>query len=158
MGLHFEDLGRADALDRGGLTAILFAMTDTRTLEAGCLCGAVRYRIAGPLGKQTHCHCNLCRRASGAPVVTWVTVAPGDFTLTRGILRKYRSTPQGQRGFCAACGSQITFDALNLPDEVDVTAATLDDPEAVHPKKHIWTGSRTNWLIMNDGLPEREAY
>jgi hypothetical protein len=132
-------------------------MSDVRTLEGGCLCGAVRYRIAGPLGEQTHCHCTLCRRASGAPVVTWVTVAPGDFTLTRGRLRKYRSTPQGERGFCAACGSQITFDALNLPGELDVTAATLDDPEAVRPESHIWTSSRIGWLVMNDGLPERAA-
>jgi hypothetical protein len=123
-------------------------MSDVRTLEGGCLCGAVRYRIAGPLGEQTHCHCTLCRRASGAPVVTWVTVAPGDFTLTRGRVRKYRSTPQGERGFC---------DALNLPGELDVTAATLDDPEAVRPESHIWTSSRIGWLVMNDGLPERAA-
>lgn len=132
-------------------------MAETPSLEGGCLCGAVRYRLAGPIRETVHCHCTLCRRASGAPVVTWVTVAPNDFVLTRGRPAKYRSTPHGERGFCAACGSPVTFDALDLPDELDVTAGTLDDPEAVRPERHTWTPSRISWMVMADGLPEREG-
>ena len=31
----------------------------------GCLCGAVRYRVAGPLRDVVACHCAQCRRSSG---------------------------------------------------------------------------------------------
>ena len=31
----------------------------------GCLCGAVRYRVAGPLRDVVACHCGQCRRSSG---------------------------------------------------------------------------------------------
>ena len=40
-------------------------------IEGGCLCGAVRYRAFWPAYGITHCHCQTCRRASGAPFVTW---------------------------------------------------------------------------------------
>lgn len=50
-------------------------------LEGGCLCGAVRYRVTGKPYHVTHCHCSMCRRASGAPLVTWFSVKsdPGPF-------------------------------------------------------------------------------
>ena len=31
----------------------------------GCLCGAVRYEIRGPLRGVIACHCSQCRRTSG---------------------------------------------------------------------------------------------
>ena len=52
--------------------------------EGGCLCGAVRYRVSGSPYHQTHCHCTLCRRASGAPFVTWFSVAREGFLVTQG--------------------------------------------------------------------------
>jgi hypothetical protein len=44
-------------------------------LEGGYLCGAIRYRIAARANDVAHCHCGLCRRSTGAPFVTWLTVA-----------------------------------------------------------------------------------
>jgi hypothetical protein len=39
------------------------------TLEGGCLCGAVRYRLNGEIEESAYCHCRTCQRQSGAPVV-----------------------------------------------------------------------------------------
>ena len=44
-----------------------------RMLEGGCLCGAVRYRISGSPLSSVNCHCESCRRASGAPAVAWIS-------------------------------------------------------------------------------------
>ena len=42
--------------------------------DGGCLCGAVRYRLEGPpLHADYYCHCRMCQRAAGAPVVAWGT-------------------------------------------------------------------------------------
>ena len=43
-------------------------------LAGGCLCGAVRYEIDGAGGGVSHCHCGMCRKASGAAFVTWIGV------------------------------------------------------------------------------------
>ena len=81
--------------------------TDAPVYEGGCLCGAVRYRIDGPVEAGAHCHCVMCRRAAGAPVVTWITAPVDRFNLTRGELKTYRSSEHGERRFCAACGTQV---------------------------------------------------
>jgi hypothetical protein len=39
------------------------------TLEGGCLCGAIRYRVSGKPANTMICHCRTCRRAAGSPVV-----------------------------------------------------------------------------------------
>ena len=38
-------------------------------LEGGCLCGAVRYRISAAPSHTDYCHCRMCQRSTGAPVV-----------------------------------------------------------------------------------------
>jgi len=35
-------------------------------LRGSCLCGGVRYEIAGPLSGALNCHCSMCRKAHGA--------------------------------------------------------------------------------------------
>jgi hypothetical protein len=131
--------------------------TETReTVEGGCLCGAVRYRVPYPFeGVIAHCHCGMCRRAAGAPVVTWLSVRKAAFELTRGACRLYSSSDHGQRGFCPSCGSQITFYSSKLPDEIDVTLGSLDTPERFAPALHIWTDTRLPWLHLDEHLPDR---
>ena len=53
-------------------------------LEGGCLCGSVRYVVNGmPVAEESPClcHCRICQRASGAPVVAWATFPMVDVTL-----------------------------------------------------------------------------
>ena len=52
--------------------------------EGGCLCGAVRYRVDGPLRPVTVCHCGQCRRTHGHAAA--YTAAPkAALTLHRGV-------------------------------------------------------------------------
>jgi len=43
-------------------------------LTGGCLCGDVRYRITAAPVEALYCHCRMCQRAHGAPVIAWLTV------------------------------------------------------------------------------------
>jgi hypothetical protein len=94
--------------------------------------------------------------ASGAVAVTWLTVRKDDLVFTRGGCRTYRSSAHGQRGFCADCGSQITFYSSKEPAVVDVAVGTLDTPERFGPSLHIWTDTRLPWLRLDEHLPDRE--
>ena len=128
-------------------------MSTTVKLEGGCLCGAIRYRVIGEPYHLTHCHCTLCRRASGAPFVTWFSVASADFVLTRGEPAVYRSSSHATRSFCKQCGTQLLFRNDASPQETDVTLCSLDDPEALSPQDHTYGRSRLRWVAVCDGLP-----
>jgi hypothetical protein len=121
-------------------------------LTGGCLCGAVRYEARGAPFHPTVCHCSICRRAAGAPMVAWITVMPADFAFTAGQPSTYRSSAKGQRTHCPICGTQLTF-KLDALDEIDVTVCSLDDPEAVPPHDHTYTSTQLSWVHLDDGLP-----
>lgn len=123
------------------------------TFDGGCLCGAIRYRASGPASHQSYCHCTICRRASGAPVVSWLTVPAKGFEFTRGQPARYDSSESAYREFCPQCGSQLTFRDRNKPDRVDITSASLDQPSLAPPKDHIWTQSQIDWFETGDTLP-----
>jgi len=122
-------------------------------LTGGCLCGAMRYLITARPLSVAYCHCRMCQRASGSPVVNWATLPLTAFRVTGGQLTFNRSSAKAERGFCARCGSQMTFQFTEGPNEIDVTVATLDDPATLPPQYHIWTSSQQPWLLLGDTLP-----
>lgn len=121
----------------------------------GCSCGAIRYEIRGEPFHVCHCHCRLCRGVSGAPVVTWMTVPNAAFRLTQGKLTTFASSPMAERGFCADCGTHITFDHGDYADEIDLTVLSLDVPESVPPQSHIWTDNKVSWVDLDRHLAQR---
>ena len=128
-------------------------MAHSESTTGGCLCGAVRYQIKAPLDDAAHCHCSMCRRASGAVAVTWLTVPFGRFKFTRGKPALYRSSSHAERRFCTRCGAQLTFQSVRAPNVVDVTVGTLDQPERAQPNRHVWRTARLPWLHLDEQLP-----
>ena len=95
----------------------------------------------------------MCRRASGAPLVAWFSVARCDFGFVAGAPTRYASSPTGVRSFCPQCGTQLTFESAHYPDEIDVTTASLDEPAALAPTDHIYVSTRLAWIRLCDDLP-----
>lgn len=118
-----------------------------------CFCGAVRYRLGALLYEPTFCHCESCRRAAGAHVVAWLTVATDDLDYTAGRGREYESSSGVWRSFCERCGTPLTYRCAVRAGEVDVTVGSLDAPGSVTPVDHIWMADAPPWDRPNDGLP-----
>ena len=123
----------------------------------GCLCGSVRYEVSGEARNLCYCHCTSCRRAAGAPLVPWGTFGRDGFRLTRGTLAEYRSSAPVVRGFCAACGTSLTYRHEQRPTELDVALATLDEAARFAPQMHVWVGDKLPWVSISDGLPQFAA-
>ncbi|MDJ0610479.1 MAG: GFA family protein [Kiloniellales bacterium] len=123
-------------------------------VEGGCLCGRVRYALTKPISSVVHCHCRMCRRASGALMVTWLTLPIGGFAITRGSLHDYDSSAHARRGLCGNCGTQISFWTRFSPDDIDITLGSLDHPEAFQASGNIWTSARIPWLTVDPDLPD----
>lgn len=123
-------------------------MADIET-EGGCLCGAVRYRVTGEAVSSNICHCQSCRRASGAPNVAWFTVRTAQFLLTAGAVAVFHSSQPVKRTFCAQCGTPLTYEHLDAAGYVDVTTASLDDPNVFHPAREIWLSHKLPWVAVD---------
>jgi hypothetical protein len=121
--------------------------------HGGCACGAVRYDVEGDAFHRTLCHCVDCRRAAGAPAVAWFSVKADALRWTAGAPALHRSSPPVERGFCGACGTQLTYRHDDYRDEIDVATASLDDPELAPPDDHTFASQRLSWLKLADGLP-----
>ena len=117
----------------------------------GCLCGRVRYQAGGEATNLCFCHCSSCRRATGAPMVPWATFAAPHFSIVRGRLAQYRSSRDVMRGFCADCGTSLTYRREDRSDEIDVTLSSLDDAVGLVPEMHIWVEDKLPWVAIADG-------
>ena len=126
--------------------------SDTLSCTGGCLCGAVRYEGATPYNV-THCHCLDCRRAGGAPFVTWASFGLDDFRFIQGSPKEVHWAGR-IRSFCPECGTQVTFRSSAETQEVDVTVCSMDNPEFLTPQDHTWVEDRLPWIHLADGLPE----
>ena len=131
-----------------------------RVFAGGCLCGAVRYEIRPCRSelKALHCHCALCRRSSGAAVMTWVECTPEEFFLVKGGMRTYRSSAHGERRFCGRCGTQIVYHGiLGGIDDFGITLGSLDDPSCAKPQMHIWGKSGVPGIEIDPGLERHDG-
>ena len=122
-------------------------------LTGGCFCGKVRFEATGKPFDVCVCHCDICRKTTGAPAVAWLSVRPQGFRFTAGAPNAFASSETGIRRFCGDCGTQLTFQDRRL-NEVDVAVAALDDPDAVSPVDQIWVQSRLPWMSTLHTLPE----
>ncbi len=121
----------------------------------GCLCGAVRYEVdAGAVYDAGYCHCSLCRRLGGGPVIAWASVKAAGFRVIAGAAKWYVSSESGRRGFCEVCGAQLFFDGPGMAGLAGVNTGTLDEvPEGLRPKLHMCVADKWEWFEVADGLP-----
>jgi hypothetical protein len=128
-------------------------MTDAQSFTGGCLCGAVRYRATAAPLRGVICHCEQCRKHSGAPCLAFVHFRADSFGWLGATPLWYRSSQFAERGFCAVCGSTLAMREEVLADRVQICVGTLDAPANVHIQDHVWTASRIPWFDVRDDLP-----
>ncbi|MBN9076552.1 MAG: aldehyde-activating protein [Rhizobiales bacterium 65-79] len=100
------------------------------TYSGGCQCGAVRFHVEGPLGDASVCHCRMCQKAFGAFYAPLVSVRGARLTWTRGEPKRFQSSNVARRGFCAECGTPLTYEA---PDGMALAIGAFDEPEEIAP-------------------------
>ncbi len=129
-------------------------------ITGGCRCEAVRYEAdAEQVLHHALCHCADCRRSSGAPVTAWLAVPAQSFRVTAGEARCWEGDTGSLRFFCATCGTGLYFvNETMLPGIVDITSATLDDPEGLPPTAQIQCAERLGYMARLEALPHFERF
>ena len=113
-----------------------------------CYCGSVRFSAASEVLHQANCHCENCRRAVGAQAVAWITVKSSGFRLDQGTPSEYRTETGAWRTFCSRCGSSLTYEHPDRPDEIDITTASLDHPEEFAPTRDVFPEEKLSWVDL----------
>lgn len=127
-------------------------------LKGRCHCGAVSYEMTADTIHHALCHCEDCRRASGAPAVSWGLV-PTEGLKISGEPKVYASSEHGRRHFCGACGSSLFYTNERIfPGAIDVQTATLDDPAAIPLQAQIQLAESVAWMRDLDALPKFDRY
>ena len=119
------------------------------TITGGCLCGAVRFCLTGPPRQTGLCHCRSCRKHTGAPVAAFADCKRAAVAFTQGEPTRFASSPGVRRGFCADCGSTLSFEWDGRPDEIALHIGAFDDPDAFPPTgPDTFPEERVSWLHL----------
>lgn len=127
--------------------------------QGGCQCGAVRYEVSGAPQHVALCHCEGCRKSSGAPMVAWAAFAEGEMKVVQGETTTFNSSGNTMRSFCPTCGTGLFYrNEEYLPGIVDIQSATLDDPSVFPAGAHIQTAERISWMADAHSLPAFDRF
>ena len=127
--------------------------------SGGCHCGAIRYSAEGEPRHSSVCHCESCRRTTGALTTAWVGYPREALTVERGAPRSYASSGGVQRQFCGECGTSLFyFNEPAMPGVVDILTATLDQPGAHAPRLHVQMADALPWEATLDDLPKFDRF
>jgi len=129
----------------------------TEVIRGRCLCGNVQFEVSGKHRWVAHCHCHSCRRNTGSAVATFVGYAEDQVAYDRGERAIYESSPGVRRGFCADCGTPMSYESDRHPGEIHLYVSTLDEPDRFQPKLHVFYSERIAWMEIEDDLPRYEA-
>lgn len=121
----------------------------------GCLCGAVRYRLVGPVRDVLACHCHSCRRGSGHYVAA--TAVPRAQLRVQGEPRWFLVGPHARRGFCANCGSFLFWDDPRR-STIGILAGTLDAPTGLSLRAHIFTAEKGDYYDIPEQVPQHPEF
>ena len=128
-------------------------------VTGGCLCGAVRYKIAaGPIVTRM-CWCRDCQYFAAGNSSVNVCFQSSAITI-EGKVSDYRSVADSgnvmHRRFCPRCGTPMFSEAESRPHLIFVRAGTLDNTSLANPAMNIWTSSAPHWACFDPKLPKVE--
>jgi len=128
-------------------------------IHGSCLCGAVRFELAGSPQFINHCHCSMCRKVHGSAFGSLLHADGATFRWTSGEggVRNYASSPGNVRAFCQVCGSNVPV-LEDAGAHVIIPAGSLDDDPGVRPVVHIHVASKAPWFEITDDLPQFAAF
>ena len=112
----------------------------------GCLCGAVRYEIEGPLRDVVVCHCSQCRRTHGH-IAAYAACARADLDLTEARGLRWYEAADRARGFCGECGASLFWRAAGR-ETLSVAAGTIDSPTGLRTIAQIYTADRGDYYEL----------
>ena len=142
------DNGRSRTAHR---TETLTMCEDNSLLHGGgCLCGRIRYEVAGPPRWQAACHCRFCQRMTGSAfnAISYFLRKNVRYTSAQPTEYAYVSPVHGRAlrpQFCPRCGVTVGLTLERNEAVYGILIGTFDAPDWVTVDKHIFVQSALHW-------------
>jgi hypothetical protein len=132
------------------------------TLEGGCACGQLRYRLASKPMIVHCCHCRDCQRQTGSAFVLNALIETDRVEKLAGKTEAVVVPSGGGRQQiihrCPNCEIAVWSHYGGFLNLSFVRVGTLDEPSALPPDVHIYTRSKLPWVALPAGAPAFEDY
>ena len=133
------------------------------SLDGGCTCPAVRYRMTSKPLFVNCCHCRWCQRETGASFALNAMIESDRVVLLAGkpeVVNTPSNSGKGQKiSRCPVCRIALWSNYGGGGDAVRfVRVGTLDDPDRLPPDIHIFTASKQPWVVLPEGTPAVAEY
>lgn len=137
-------------------------MMEAESLEGGCACGQVRYRLTSRPMFVHCCHCLDCQRQTGSAFVLNALIETDRIELLAGAPAS-TPVPTDSGGphdvyRCPTCLTAVWSDYGRRPGMRFVRVGTLDRPAALAPDVHIFVRSKVPWVGLPAEVPAFEIY
>lgn len=131
------------------------AKTEGARRQGHCLCGAVKVSIGGD---QTHvgaCHCSMCRRWSGGPLMA---IDCGTDVAFEGedSIAVFDSSPWAERGFCTKCGSNL-FYRIKQGQSYIMLAGLFDDIDGFSFASQVFIDEKPDYYAFSNKTKDMTA-
>lgn len=113
-----------------------------------CLCGAIKYTLHSEPQMALNCHCNTCKKITGAAFESVFLVDAAGFEISAGeeLLTCYEISRKAQKHFCSRCGTPLYNRHRLAPGKVIVHLGSLDEPTGVTPSVNLHTAGMLAWV------------
>ena len=127
-------------------------------LAGQCTCGALQYQLTrDPLFVHC-CHCSWCQKETGSAFAVNVLIETSSIEVTSGELvedPRDSASGQGQTLWnCDQCGTTMWSHYASAKERVSfIRAGTLNQPGLAPPDIHIFTSTKSSWVLLPDDVP-----
>jgi hypothetical protein len=132
------------------------------TLEGGCACGKMRYRLASQPMIVHCCHCRDCQRQTGSAFVLNALIETDRVEKLEGETKAVAVPTDSGRPHeihrCPSCETAVWSHYGGRRAIAFVRVGALDEPSALPPDVHIYTRSKLPWVALPAGVPAFAEY
>ncbi|MGH8309815.1 MAG: GFA family protein, partial [Steroidobacteraceae bacterium] len=133
------------------------------SLEGGCTCRTVRYRMTSAPMFVHCCHCRWCQRETGASFALNALIEADRVIVLKGapeVVNTPSNSGKGQKIIrCPECRIALWSNYAGAGDKLRfIRVGTLDEPDRCPPDIHIFTSSKQPWVVLPPGTPAVAEY
>jgi hypothetical protein len=127
---------------------------------AVCRCGGCAIDVCGDPIMNLICHCQSCKRRTGAPCGWTATFREAQVLGRRGDFKCYLSNGTAGRvenSFCAVCGTTLFFMPLDHPGVIGCAGGCFVEYPLGEPALSASDDQRCGWLQLPEGWQVRAS-
>lgn len=119
-----------------------------KSYNGSCLCKSVQYRIESDAVATANCHCNICKKSTGAAFQTVTVALNKSFKIESGKedIKTYAISDNAVKHFCGVCGTPIYNTHQGFPGFNMIFLGSLDEPCRFSPSTNFFCERMLPWV------------